>query len=63
VEPFQRGAGRTRDGAHEGAPGGHSGSGLGLAIAGSIVEALGGSLVLTARPDGGLRVEAAFPLA
>ncbi len=63
VEPFQRGAGRARDGAHEGAPGGHSGSGLGLAIAGSIVEALGGSLVLTARPDGGLRVEAAFPRA
>ncbi|MGO4681870.1 sensor histidine kinase [Microbacterium sp. 2MCAF23] len=56
VEPFQRGAGRTRDGAH-------GGSGLGLAIAGSIVEVLGGSLVLTARPEGGLRVEATFPLA
>ena len=63
VEPFQRGAGRARDGAHGGAPGGHSGSGLGLAIAGSIVDVLGGSLVLTARPDGGLRVEATFPLA
>jgi len=58
VEPFQRGAGRTRDGAH----GAHGGSGLGLAIAGSIVEVLGGSLVLTARPEGGLRVEATFPL-
>ncbi|WP_336647764.1 sensor histidine kinase [Microbacterium sp. MMO-10] len=56
VEPFQRGAGRARDGAH-------GGSGLGLAIAGSIVEVLGGSLALTARPDGGLRVEATFPLA
>ncbi|GAB6856079.1 sensor histidine kinase [Microbacterium xylanilyticum] len=56
VEPFQRGGGRVRDG-------GHAGSGLGLAIAGSIVEVLGGSLVLTARRGGGLRVEATFPLA
>lgn len=55
VEPFQRGAGRTRDGAH-------GGSGLGLAIAGSIVDVLGGALELTARPEGGLRVEATFPL-
>ncbi|MGN8026259.1 sensor histidine kinase [Microbacterium sp. 22242] len=53
-EPFQRGA-RTREGAH-------SGSGLGLAIAGSIVAALDGSLTLTARRGGGLRVEASFPL-
>lgn len=56
VEPFQRGGGRVRDG-------GHAGSGLGLAIAGSIVEVLEGSLVLTARREGGLRVEATFPLA
>lgn len=55
VEPFQRGAGRTRDGAH-------GGSGLGLAIAGSIVDVLGGALELTALPAGGLRVEATFPL-
>ncbi|WP_439902370.1 sensor histidine kinase [Microbacterium azadirachtae] len=56
VEPFQRGSGRAREG-------GHGGSGLGLAIAGSIVDVLDGSLVLTARPEGGLRVEASFPLA
>ena len=56
AEPFQRGAARTREGEH-------GGSGLGLAIAHSIVTALDGTLVLTARPDGGLHVEASFPVA
>ncbi|MDR6866932.1 two-component system sensor histidine kinase VanS [Microbacterium resistens] len=57
VEPFQRGSQRTRGTAHGG------GSGLGLAIAASIVDALGGALVLHVRAEGGLRVEASFPLA
>lgn len=52
---LQRGVGRTRDG--------HNGSGLGLAIASSIVESLSGTLTLAARPEGGLMVEAWFPLA
>lgn len=55
VEPFQRGVGRTRDG--------HNGSGLGPASASSIVESLSGTLTPAARPDGGLMVEASFPLA
>ncbi|MBS1674551.1 MAG: HAMP domain-containing histidine kinase, partial [Actinobacteria bacterium] len=60
VEPFQRGARHARTDAGDANPGG---SGLGLAIARSIVDALGGTLALTARDEGGLRVEAAFPLA
>ncbi|MEI3843251.1 MULTISPECIES: sensor histidine kinase [unclassified Microbacterium] len=72
AEPFQRGAQRTHGDDAGGASGaeagesiatGSSGTGLGLAIASSIVDALGGSLHLRARPEGGLLVHAAFPLA
>jgi two-component system sensor histidine kinase VanS len=49
VEPFQRGTGRIRDG--------HAGVGLGLAIVRSIVRAHDGTLTLSPRPDGGLRVD------
>jgi two-component system sensor histidine kinase VanS len=48
VEPFQRGTERIRTD--------HAGVGLGLAIVKSIVTAHEGSLTLTARPAGGLRV-------
>ncbi|SHN13181.1 sensor histidine kinase [Cryptosporangium aurantiacum] len=48
VEPFQRATGRIRDG--------HAGVGLGLAIVKSITQAHGGTLTLTPRPEGGLRV-------
>jgi two-component system, OmpR family, sensor histidine kinase VanS len=53
VEPFQRGAGRIRDG--------HAGVGLGLAIVKSIAQAHDGTLTLTPRPDGGLRVTVRLP--
>ncbi|HEV8563322.1 MAG TPA: HAMP domain-containing sensor histidine kinase [Actinomycetota bacterium] len=55
VEPFQRGTGRIRDG--------HAGVGLGLAIVNSITRAHDGTLALTARPDGGLRVTVRLPAA
>jgi two-component system sensor histidine kinase VanS len=55
TEPFQRGTGRIRNG--------HAGIGLGLAIVKSIVHAHDGSLTLTARPDGGLRVTVQLPAA
>jgi two-component system sensor histidine kinase VanS len=55
VEPFQRGSGRIRDG--------HAGVGLGLAIVKSITQAHDGTLVLTPRPDGGLRVTVQLPAA
>jgi two-component system sensor histidine kinase VanS len=55
VEPFQRGTGRIRDG--------HAGVGLGLAIVKSITQAHGGTLTLTPRPGGGLRVTVELPAA
>jgi two-component system, OmpR family, sensor histidine kinase VanS len=53
AEPFQRGTGRIRDG--------HAGVGLGLAIVKSIARAHDGTLTLTPRPDGGLRVTVELP--
>jgi len=55
VEPFQRGTGRIRDG--------HAGVGLGLAIVKSIAEAHDGTLTLTPRSGGGLRVTVQLPTA
>jgi two-component system sensor histidine kinase VanS len=55
VEPFQRGANRRRTE--------HAGAGLGLAIATSITEAHDGTLSLTPRNDGGLRVTVELPAA
>jgi two-component system, OmpR family, sensor histidine kinase VanS len=55
VEPFQRGTGRIRDG--------HEGVGLGLAIAKSITQAHDGTLTLTPRAGGGLRVTVQLPAA
>ncbi|MFC0626244.1 sensor histidine kinase [Kribbella deserti] len=55
VEPFQRGTGRIRTD--------HAGVGLGLAIVKSITRAHDGSLTLTPRPDGGLRVTVKLPAA
>jgi two-component system, OmpR family, sensor histidine kinase VanS len=54
-EPFQRGTGRIRDG--------HAGVGLGLAIVKSITQAHGGTMTLTPRADGGLRVTVQLPAA
>ena len=55
VEPFLRGAGRTRAD--------HAGVGLGLAIVKSITEAHDGTLTLTPRDAGGLRVTVRLPAA
>ncbi|QJY48129.1 sensor histidine kinase [Pseudonocardia broussonetiae] len=55
VEPFQRGAERTRT--H------HAGAGLGLAIVASIARAHGGTLTLAPRDGGGLRVVVELPQA
>jgi two-component system sensor histidine kinase VanS len=55
VEPFQRGTGRIRDG--------HVGVGLGLAIVKSIARAHDGTLTLTPRAAGGLRVSVQLPAA
>ena len=55
VEPFQRGTERIRDG--------HAGVGLGLAIVKSITQAHDGTLTLTPRAAGGLRVTVQLPAA
>jgi two-component system sensor histidine kinase VanS len=55
VEPFQRGARRTRTD--------HAGVGLGLAIVKSITQAHDGTLTLTPRAAGGLRVTVQLPAA
>jgi two-component system sensor histidine kinase VanS len=55
AEPFQRGSRRIRTD--------HAGVGLGLAIVESIAQAHDGSLTLTPRPDGGLRVTVQLPAA
>lgn len=55
TEPFVRGNARTRTGD------GPSGSGLGLAIVQSIVRAHEGTLMLTPRASGGLRVVVRLP--
>jgi len=52
-EPFLRGSERVRSD--------HAGVGLGLAIAKSITQAHDGSLSLTPRDDGGLRVTVKLP--
>src|SRR3954447_11002467 len=54
AEPFQRGSKRTRTD--------HSGVGLGLAIVKSITRARDGTLMLSPRPAGGLRVTVQLPL-
>jgi two-component system, OmpR family, sensor histidine kinase VanS len=53
VEPFQRGTERIRSD--------HAGVGLGLAIVKSIAQAHDGTLTLTPRPGGGLRVTVRLP--
>ncbi|WP_199434525.1 sensor histidine kinase [Qaidamihabitans albus] len=55
AEPFQRGTERIRTD--------HAGVGLGLAIVKSIVHAHDGTLTLTPRPAGGLRVTVQLPAA
>ena len=55
VEPFRRGTGRIRTD--------HSGVGLGLAIVKSITQAHDGTLTLTPRVAGGLRVTVQLPAA
>jgi two-component system, OmpR family, sensor histidine kinase VanS len=55
VEPFQRGTNRIRTD--------HAGVGLGLAIVKSITQAHDGTLTLTPRPAGGLRVTVELPAA
>jgi two-component system sensor histidine kinase VanS len=55
TEPFQRGTGRIRTE--------HAGAGLGLAIVKSIALAHDGTLTLTPRTEGGLRVTVQLPAA
>ena len=55
TEPFRRGTGRVRTD--------HAGVGLGLAIVRSVAEAHDGTLTLTPRPAGGLRVTVRLPAA
>lgn len=57
-EPFHRGA-RTRLAGDAGR--GAAGFGLGLSIVDAVVARHGGQLVLTARPEGGLRVQVELP--
>src|SRR3954467_6063427 len=54
AEPFQRGTERVRSD--------HAGVGLGLVFGKRIAEAHDGTLALTPRPDGGLRVTVQLPL-
>ena len=56
TEPFQRGTERVHTGQTERIGSDHVGVGLGLAIVKSIITAHDGTLTLTARPAGGLRV-------
>jgi two-component system sensor histidine kinase VanS len=58
VEPFQRGTKRIRTAPASGYP---AGVGLGLAIVKSITQAHGGTLTLTPRAAGGLRVTVQLP--
>jgi two-component system sensor histidine kinase VanS len=53
TEPFQRGTERTHAD--------HAGVGLGLAIVKTITQAHDGTLTLTPRPDGGLRITVELP--
>jgi len=55
TEPFQRGSQRIRTD--------HAGVGLGLAIVKSITQAHGGTLAISARPEGGLIVTVQLPRA
>ncbi|MEU4547578.1 sensor histidine kinase [Nonomuraea dietziae] len=55
TEPFQRGTQRVRDD--------HAGVGLGLAIVKSITQAHDGTLTITPRPAGGLRITVELPAA
>jgi two-component system sensor histidine kinase VanS len=55
AEPFQRGSKRIRTD--------HAGVGLGLALVKSITQAHDGTLTLTPRPAGGLRVTVTLPAA
>ena len=55
IEPFQRGAERILSD--------HAGVGLGLAIVKTITEAHDGTLTLTPRAAGGLRVDVQLPAA
>ena len=55
TEPFQRGSRRVRAD--------HAGVGLGLAIVKSIAQAHDGTLTLTPRADGGLRITVRLPVA
>jgi two-component system sensor histidine kinase VanS len=61
VEPFQRGTERIRTGPSTSLDACHAGVGLGLAIVKSIAHAHDGTLTLTPRPAGGLRVTVQLP--